>query len=132
MKLTLASALLAACASPTSAPKPGPRTETPRIHEDAIVTKVRAAIAGRVAFDALEANVGQPAVARTPNVPLAIIRRAIVEDPAHPTDALAIDANTADVIYWDRPTTDRNPHVVGVHMKRDGSRTIFFGVIPPP
>jgi hypothetical protein len=101
-------------------------------HEDAIVTKVRAAVAGQVAFDSLEANVGHKAVARTPTVPLAIIRRTIVEDPQHPDDALAIDANTADVIYWERPTSDRNPHVVGVHVKRDGSRRIFFGVIPPP
>ena len=101
-------------------------------HEDAIVTKVRAAVAGQVAFDALEANVGHKAIARTPAVPLAIIRRAIVEDPQHPDEALVIDANSADVIYWERPTGDRNPHVVGVHVKRDGSRKIFFGVTPPP
>lgn len=101
-------------------------------HEDAIVTKVRAAVAGQVAFDALEANVGHKATARTPAVPLAIIRRAVVEDPQYPDEALVIDANSADVIYWERPTGDRDPHVVGVHVKRDGSRKIFFGVTPPP
>ena len=101
-------------------------------HEDAIVTKVRAAVAEAVAFDALEARVGQPAVARTPAVPLPIIRRAVVEDPQHPDQVLTIDASTADVMYWEWPTGDRTPHVVGIQIKRDGSRTMFFGITPSP
>jgi hypothetical protein len=102
-------------------------------HEDAVVEKVRAAIAGQVAFDALERAIGQKALVNTSaGYPLVNLRRVnLVTDPEHPDEKLSLAA-ARDVIYWARPTTGDDPHIVGIQVKQDGSRAIFFGIVTPP
>ena len=102
-------------------------------HEDAVVERVRAALARNVAFDALEAAVGQkPLVNTGTGYPLINLRRVnLVTDPEHPDDKLAL-ATARDVIYWARPTDDEDPRVVGIQVRQDGSRAIFFGIVTPP
>jgi hypothetical protein len=106
-------------------------TTTPN---DQLVSKVRAAVTAKVAFDTLEASVGEKALVNTLHgPPIENLRRlSIVRDPEHPDEHISLKTAKA-IIYWDRHVAgSEDPYVVGVQQNPDGTTTMFFGIITPP
>ena len=78
---------------------------------DPLVSKVRAAVTSKAAFDSLESVVGEkPMFRTTTEAHVLMLRRQLVEDPDHPSEAPNLkDAKAA--IYWDRKMPGDDPHV---------------------
>jgi len=122
-----------ACGTPTHKEQPVMNMSSETTSDDQLVAQVRKAVATAVAPEAIESSVGRKALINTSTgFPLDGLRRVnLVPDPAHPDEALSL-ATARAVIYWARPVPGDDPHVVGVQVRKDGSASVFFGVVYPP
>ncbi len=97
-----------------------------------LIERLRAAIAARIAADALEKYVGQrPLINTAAGSSMAALRRVDFQpDPEHPGELL--DRGTTDIlVYWARPIPAQDPRIVGVQFQKDGTATLFFAIVPP-
>lgn len=98
-----------------------------------LIAQVRKVAAAPAALETVESKVGQKALINTAtNYPLDSLRRAdLMPDPEHPDETLAL-ATARAVVYWARPTAGKDPHVVGLQVRADGTTSVFFAIVPPP
>jgi hypothetical protein len=124
---------LGACSSPTHKEPSVMNKSSEMISDDQLVAQLRKAVATSVAPESLEATVGHKALINTSTgFPLDGLRRVnLVPDPEHPDETLAL-ATARAVVYWARPVPGDDPHVVGVQVRKDGTASVFFGIVYPP
>lgn len=124
---------LAACSTPPHKEPAVTNQPSETTSDERLVAQLREAVAGAVAPESIEAQIGRKALINTSTgFPLDGLRRVdLVPDPDHPTEALSLETARA-VVYWARPVPGDDPRVVGVQVRADGSASVFFGIVLPP
>lgn len=101
--------------------------------DDRLVAAVADAVSHSVSAAAIERYVGAPAALNTTRpgdrakLPYADVDRD--PDRGNPVPQMT---KAADVVYWQRPGSWHDPHLVGVMWDAEGRPKIFFGVLLPP
>jgi hypothetical protein len=101
--------------------------------DEAVIARMRSAVASHVAPSELEAYMGLKAMVNTrTGFPLEGLRRVnLVPDPEHADALLALDSAEV-VVYFERPVPSNDPKVIGIQYHRDGSAALFFAILLPP
>jgi hypothetical protein len=124
--------MLAGACSQQPKKEDAPMNKTQMSDDERLIERVRDAARARVAVASVEAAVGQkPLINTTANYPNEGLRRVeFQDDPDFPSEVLVLADATA-VVYWSRPIESKNPRVVGVQYRKDGSASVFFAAILP-
>jgi hypothetical protein len=124
---------LVACAGPSQKDQPVMNKSSETTSDDQLVTQLRQAVGTSVTPESIEAMLGRKAlISTTTGFPLDGLRRVnLVPDQAHPGEVMSL-ATARAVVYWARSMPGDDPHVVGVQVNKDGTASVFFGIVYPP
>ena len=105
----------------------------PKSDDERLVASLRAAVEARVPSTSLATRIDRkPLIDSDANMSIAALRRVdFVVDPEHPDERLSL-ATARTIIYWSRPVSAKDPHVVGVQYDHNGGAAVFFAIVPPP
>jgi hypothetical protein len=106
-----------------------------------LVTQLRQLVAAPVVvLETVESAIDRTALINTSTgFPIAGLRRVnILPDPRHPDEVLAPLQTTSAVAYWLRPFPENDspeeadPRIAGIQISKDGTASVFFGIVTPP
>lgn len=109
-----------------------PATQPVVKSDQQLIQAVRDAAAAGATGGNVEARVGASPIIDTmrPGDREKLLFATIELDSEQQSEVSSLDVQ--DVVYWERPGTFENPHVIGIAWLANGEAKVFFAVVYPP